>query len=107
MRQYPGGYADHERYNGSGSTEVRGVSKPSKPPKPSKPSKLSYNEQRELAALPDRIDALEKEIAAIEADLVAGKIYTSERLAPAQEELEQLVDRWAELEERKGAGRKE
>ena len=82
-------------------------SKPSKPPKPSKPSKLSYNEQRELAALPDRIDALEKEIAAIEADLVAGKIYTSERLAPAQEELEQLVDRWAELEERKGAGRKE
>ena len=107
VRQYPGGYADYERYNGSGSTEVRGVSKPSKPPKPSKPSKLSYNEQRELAALPDRIDALEKEIAAIEADLVAGKIYTSERLAPAQEELEQLVDRWAELEERKGAGRKE
>ena len=107
VRQYPGGYADYERYNGSGSTEVRGVSKPSKPPKPSKPSKLSYNEQRELAALPDRIDALEKEIAAIEADLVAGKIYTSERLAPAQEEREQLVDRWAELEERKGAGRKE
>ena len=107
VRQYPGGYADYERYNDSGSTEVRGVSKPSKPPKPSKPSKLSYNEQRELAALPDRIDALEKEIAAIEADLVAGKIYTSERLAPAQEELEQLVDRWAELEERKGAGRKE
>ena len=104
VRQYPGGYADYERYNGSGSTEVRGVSKP---PKPSKPSKLSYNEQRELAALPDRIDALEKEIAAIGADLVAGKIYTSERLAPAQEELEQLVDRWAELEERKGAGRKE
>ena len=104
VRQHPGGYADYERYNGSGSTEVRGVSKP---PKPSKPSKLSYNEQRELAALPDRIDALEKEIAAIEADLVAGKIYTSERLAPAQEELEQLVDRWAELEERKGAGRKE
>ena len=107
VRQYPGGYADYERYKGSGSTEVRGVSKPSKPPKPPKPSKLSYNEQRELAALPDRIDALEKEIAAIEADLVAGKIYTSERLAPAQEELEQLVDRWAELEERKGAGRKE
>ena len=107
VRQYPGGYADYERYNDSGSTEVRGVSKPAKPPKPSKPSKLSYNEQRELAALPDRIDALEKEIAAIEADLVAGKIYTSERLAPAQEELEQLVDRWAELEERKGAGRKE
>ena len=105
VRQYPGGYADYERYKG----EVRGVSKPpqpSKPPKPSKPSKpskppkLSYNEQRELDALPARIDALEKEIAAIEADLVAGKIYTSERLAPAQEELEAAVERWAELEER-------
>ena len=82
---------------------MRGVSKPSKPPKPpqpSKPPKLSYNEQRELDALPARIDALEKEIAAIEADLVAGKIYTSERLAPAQEELEAAVERWAELEER-------
>ena len=106
VRQYPGGYADYERYKGSGSTEVRGVSKPSKPPqppkppKPSKPPKLSYNEQRELDALPARIDALEKEIAAIEADLVAGKIYTSERLAPAQEELEAAVERWAELEER-------
>ena len=106
VRQYPGGYADYERYKGSGSTEVRGVSKPSKPPQPSKPSKpskppkLSYNEQRELDALPARIDALEKEIAAIEADLVAGKIYTSERLAPAQEELEAAVERWAELEER-------
>jgi ATP-binding cassette subfamily F protein uup len=106
VRQYPGGYADYERYKGSGSTEVRGVSKPSKhsqpskPPKPPKPSKLSYNEQRELDALPARIDALEKEIAAIEADLVAGKIYTSERLAPAQEELEAAVERWAELEER-------
>ncbi|MBR2713767.1 MAG: ATP-binding cassette domain-containing protein [Kiritimatiellae bacterium] len=103
VRQYPGGYADYERYKGSGSTEVRGVSKPPKPSKPSKPpkpSKLSYNEQRELDALPARIDALEKEIAAIEADLVAGKIYTSERLAPAQEELEAAVERWAELEER-------
>ena len=106
VRQYPGGYADYERYKGSGSSEVRGVSKPSKPPQPSKPSKppkppkLSYNEQRELDALPARIDALEKEIAAIEADLVAGKIYTSERLAPAQEELEAAVERWAELEER-------
>ena len=62
--------------------------------------KLSYKEQRELAALPERIDALEKEIAAIEADLAAARIYTSDRLAPAQTELEALVERWAELAER-------
>ena len=64
--------------------------------------KLSYNEQRELDALPERIDALEKEIAAIEGDLAAGRIYSSERLAPAQEEFEALVERWAELAERGG-----
>ena len=118
VRQYPGGYADYERQRGkvgvdrsrkasvgvdtytidnNGSTPTDAYPRLSTP----KSKKLSYNEQRELAALPDRIDALEREIAAIEADLVAGKIYTSDRLAPAQAELEQLVDRWAELEERK------
>ena len=65
--------------------------------------KLSYNEQRELDALPERIDALEREIAAIEGDLAAGRIYSSERLVPAQEELETLVERWAELAERDGS----
>ena len=118
VRQYPGGYADYERQRGEKverrggqrnlSTCSAGQSEKESdhrcPPPPllsSSQRKLSYNEQRELAALPDRIDALEKEIAAIEADLVAGKIYTSDRLAPAQAELEQLVERWAELEERK------
>jgi hypothetical protein len=61
------------------------------------------HEQRELAALPERIDALEKEIAAIEADLSSGKIYSSERYAPAQAELETMVERWAELAERQGS----
>ena len=115
VRQYPGGYADYERQRGNLNTaaqrhraeEPRDSKLGAKPPDPSvssclcvKNKKLSYKEQRELDALPARIDALEKEIAAIEADLVAGKIYTSERLAPAQEELENLVDRWAELEEK-------
>ena len=67
--------------------------------------KLSYNEQRELDALPERIDSLEREIAAIERDLAEGRIYTSERLAPAQEELEALVERWAELAELAQQGR--
>ena len=115
VRQYPGGYEDYIRQRGNLNTEAQRhrAEEPSdlklgaKPPNPSvssclcvKNKKLSYKEQRELDALPARIDALEKEIAAIEADLVAGKIYTSERLAPAQEELEAAVERWAELEER-------
>ena len=117
VRQYPGGYADYERQRGKvgvdrnrkesigadTDTIDNTISTPTDAyPRLSTPKskKLSYNEQRELAALPDRIDALEKEIAAIEADLVAGKIYTSDRLAPAQAELEAAVERWAELEER-------
>ena len=131
VRQYPGGYEDYERQrkasvasgsgnsggasgsggagnsgnssdsSGSSNSSSSGSAGNSQPDAATK-KKLSYKEQRELDGLPDRIDALEKEIAAIEADLVAGKIYRSDRLAPAQEELEQAVERWAELEERKG-----
>ena len=69
-------------------------------PKPSKPSKLSYNEKRELEALPAKIEALEKEIADIQAaDPV--KEYARYADLPAKEAaLEQLVDRWAALAER-------
>lgn len=111
---YPGGYEDYLKQrksrgldNRSRSTtevaikneasDVDLISRPT--PKTSK--KLSYKEQRELDALPGEIEALEKEIAEIEASLVSGKIYSSNRLAPAQEELELKVERWAELEERK------
>ena len=128
VRQYPGGYADYERQrgrrvgidrsrkasvdintdivdnNGSGPTDAY--------PRLSTPKnkKLSYNEQRELAALPDRIDALEKEIASIEAFLSDGSNYAkdpakckscSERLPLVKSELDAAESRWLELEERK------
>lgn len=62
--------------------------------------RLSYNEKRELEALPSRIDAIEKEIAELEAALVSGRSRDGSRLAAAQAELETLVDRWAALAER-------
>ena len=101
---YPGGYADYERQSKSrqtseGDAEAQKVASPPERAEPPK-KRLGYMEKRELAALPDRIDALEKEIAAIESDLASGKIYTSDRLVPAQEELEVAVERWAELAER-------
>ena len=99
---YPGGYEDFARQRAASApaaekpkAEPSGAAAPVKPVR----KKLSYNEQRELDALPERIDSLEREIAAIERDLAEGRIYTSERLAPAQEELEALVERWAELAE--------
>ena len=111
---YPGGYEDYARQSAAGKArqESPSAQKPaSRGEKGNVPGeeagsvpkkRLSYNEQRELAALPDRIDALEKEIADIEADLSSGRIYASDRYAPAQAELESMVERWAELAERQG-----
>ena len=106
VKQFPGGYEDYIRQRGSKSkseveAEQRKKADSAVRLEPSASAKkLSFNEKRELEQLPSKIEALEHEIAVIEADLVAGKIYTSDRLAPAQVELEAAVDRWAELEER-------
>ena len=71
--------------------------------------KLSYREQRELEALPERISALEKEIASIETALADPSIYAREnqralemttRLPIAREELDAAETRWLELSER-------
>lgn len=119
VRQYPGGYEDYVRQRpqqvkakveGEGENGNHHCS-PSPSIFTSGSKKLSYNEQRELAALPAKIEALEKEVADIEAFLADGASYASdparckscaERLGPAKAELEAAVDRWAELEERKG-----
>ena len=113
VRQFPGGYADYERQRGM-RDEGRGMRKkesstdPSSPI-PHPPKKLSYNEKRELEALPAKIEALEREVAEIEAFLSEGANYAkdaakckamAERLEPAKAELEAAGDRWLELEER-------
>ena len=116
VRQYPGGYADYERQvSGSLGPRVGGSRNPNTPkpanpktnpntPKPANPKtsqKLSYKEQRELDALPDRIDALEKEVAAI---LASDPIKCRDdyaRVPALQAELDAAVERWAELEERR------
>ena len=122
VRAYPGGYADYERQRGGRkraeepSEAVRPRPRASAPAEPaaasaSRPKKLSYNEQRELAQLPGRIEALEGEVAAMREALADGAIYRSDpakakslsdRLPLAEAELEAAVERWAELEERNG-----
>lgn len=111
VRAYPGGYEDYLRQK-----QPTAPKKETPPPIAAKSGasvsrKLSYNEQRELAALPEKIDALEKEIAALRELLTDGSIYrtdpqkasaATERLPAAEAELEGAVERWAELEERKG-----
>jgi ATP-binding cassette subfamily F protein uup len=71
--------------------------------------KLSYNEQRELDALPDRIEALEAEQAALRMEMESAEFYKAgaerihavmARLEETGREHEQLLARWMELEER-------
>ena len=112
VRSYPGGYADYVAQRGRREEKPAQAAAPVQPkvatPQPQS-KKLSYKEQRELDALPERIDSLEKELASIREALADGTIYRSdpakaqsltESLPLAEAELEAAVERWAELEER-------
>ena len=117
VRQFPGGYEDYVRQRGAVREQREEKRQPAEPrksepaPSPSQQKRLSYNEKRELDALPGRIDALEGELAEIREALSDGSIYRSDpdrakalsdRLPVAEAELEAAVDRWAELAERGG-----
>lgn len=122
VREYVGGFADWLRQGGSlavlaakedipESAASAPVAKPVEPavaPAPSAPrKKLSYKEQRELDALPAQMEALEAELEALQAELNQADFYQRppeqtrqilERLPAVQEELDQLLLRWTELE---------
>nr|ACP17925.1 putative ATP-binding component of ABC transporter [Pseudomonas nitroreducens] len=125
VREFVGGYQDWLRQGGSpkllGVGEEKG-DKPATEPAPAQPAsapdapaeaaapkkKLSYKLQRELEAIPGQIDALEAEMAALQEETASPDFYLrpqSEsqaalaRLSSLQEELDRLIERWAELEE--------
>jgi ATP-binding cassette subfamily F protein uup len=68
--------------------------------------KLSYKEQREFDALPDRITALESEQATLQSELNGGQLYNSDparatqlgaRLADIEQEWLKAMERWETL----------
>jgi ATP-binding cassette subfamily F protein uup len=70
-------------------------------------AKIGYKEQRELESLPGRIEALETELAQLQAQLADPDFYkkagsevagTRASLARVQSELETSYERWTELE---------
>jgi len=72
-------------------------------------SKLSYKERRELEALPDLIDALEREQGQVRRDLADGSLYTQDaerattlyqRDTAIEAELMAALSRWEELSAR-------
>ena len=76
---------------------------PSAPPAPAARRKLAYKEQRELEALPARIEALEQEQKTLQDELASGAIYGSDparaaqlaaRVEQIEEELMTVLERW-------------
>ena len=125
-REYEGGYEDwkiqSERAAAiqAAAANTAATSAPAaNPPPKTAPSftvpsentrrKLSNKEQRELAELPDRIDALEKEQMQISETLAGTQIYQKDpqqvatlqaRYTEIETELERALERWEELDQR-------
>jgi len=108
--QYIGGYTDWQRQRAQGA----GIHRKNTPviPKPALVSatprrKLSYRDQRELLALPDKIDILEQQQLQLQQQLADPEIYRKQperaselgrELAELEQQLQACNQRWEELE---------
>ena len=113
--QTAGGYAEAKRAIDAAKERRAAVAAKSTPQQPvdtvkatSVKRKLSYKEQRELEALPVKMESLEKEVAEIEATLSDPSTYSADparptalaqRLQSAKAELDAAETRWLELSE--------
>ena len=107
--EYVGGYDDWLRQRRPAPTQTPAIQpKPDKhrPPRAAK-KKLSYKEQRELQALPEKIEQLEAEQTQLHQQLANPKLYQHNggqvgplkaRLSVVEQELEAAFARWEALE---------
>ncbi len=127
VREYVGGYADWLRQGGRiesladwgqdavvSEEPVQPAPTPAAAPsaQPAAPkAKLSYKLQRELEAMPTVLERLEKELEVLQEQVNAPDFYqqSHEQTAPViaamedkQAELDQALERWAELEDLQG-----
>jgi ABC transport system ATP-binding/permease protein len=124
FREYAGGYDDWERYQrqipevpkrpqtGANRPSITG-STTARRAEPLR--KLTYKEQRDLEALPGKIEALEAEQAELHARVGDGAFYrqsrddiaaTMERLEIVKRDLEESYERWQALELKSSLGSK-
>ena len=115
LEEYVGGYDDwlSQRRGPSAPQELKATKeeKPKRQKAPQEKRKLSFKESRELEALPQAIEALEKEKSDIIAALSSPEFYarsgsnhvsaTNARLEKLEKELNQSYLRWEELDELK------
>ena len=115
VEEFVGGYSDwhahQRRREAEAKRELEVLPKVSKPKKEAmkKPQsgKLSYKDQRELDALPSRIETLEVQLEEVQQQLADPALYQSggegigalqQRLGTLEQELEVAYERWEELE---------
>jgi ABC transport system ATP-binding/permease protein len=113
--EFVGGYNDWIRYRRERDAQQREERGPAPPagalatraPLSPKARRLSYKDQRELTALPERLQGLEAEKGRIQAELADGQLYRGsqdalqerlQRLAAISVEIEGGYARWSELE---------
>lgn len=107
FNEYVGGYEDYRNQK----KQQREQTAPAKPAakRPGNSAKLSFNEQRELAQLPQKIEVLEQKIAALQLAMTEPGFYQQEaqaisshnqQLAKDEEELAELYLRWEALEDK-------
>ena len=113
--EYPGWYSDLEQklQNTAAKSPTKPAPKapakkaPQAAPQASKPAKLSYKQQRLLEVLPQQMENLEKEIAAIEEALSDANLYNANReefdrltaeLEDKRAKLDEAENQWLEVE---------
>ena len=119
VQAYVGGYSEWHRrgialreLDNPDKREMKLAEKSARAPRsPPKRAKLSYKLKRELEALPDEIEQLEQQIDALQEQTAAAGFYDQpyeqvegvlKSLAALTSRLEQLMDRWGELESLEG-----
>jgi ABC transport system ATP-binding/permease protein len=118
VAEFVGGYDDWLRQRAQ-REKNRAAAQPAPPPRapeppprsPARRNRLTFKQQQELAALPDKIEQLEAEIAALHQDMARPEFYrrsseaiTDEaaRLRRLEEQLATLYQRWEQLEANSG-----
>ncbi|MCC5519091.1 ABC transporter ATP-binding protein [Vibrio splendidus] len=117
VEEFVGGYHDAQKQRAQ-ALEYRQVEKPAKTdkvveetpktaPVKAKPKKLSYKLQRELEALPMRLEELETQIETLQEEVNDPSFFSKpveqtqpvlDKLSAAEQELEVAFERWEELE---------
>ena len=114
VTEYVGGYEDYLRQRDnvparseSGASPQSSVANRQSPVSRARPRKLSYKEQLELDALPERIAALEAEQRHLQADVASPEFYRSPkdhitsvlaRAETVQVALDAALERWVDLD---------